>query len=85
MNFNEIFRKDVAYVYIKSHKKTRFHPLFRRYIFRKTAKGSNLAPSHLGVNTEIAEIEKKISKVNQVAKRTEIAIQVTKTDKKKTI
>ena len=47
-NFNEIFRKDVTYDNmkfsgkmwlndnIKSHKKPGDHPLFRRYIFRKT-------------------------------------------------
>ena len=35
-NFNEIFRKDVPYDKIKSHKKPGFHPLFRRYIFQKT-------------------------------------------------
>ena len=38
-NFNEIFRKDVTYDNIKSHKKPGFHPLFRRYIFRKSTKG----------------------------------------------
>ena len=27
-NFNEIFRKDVTYDNIKSHKKPVFHPLF---------------------------------------------------------
>ena len=32
-NFNEIFRKDVTYDNIKSHKKAGFHPLFRRYNF----------------------------------------------------
>ena len=35
-NFNEIFRKDVTYDNIKSHKKPGFYPLFRRYIFQKT-------------------------------------------------
>ena len=44
-NFNEIFRKDVTLTCdnIKSHKKPVFHPLFRRYIFQKTAggRGSN--------------------------------------------
>ena len=35
-NFNEIFRKDLTYDNIKSHKKLAFNPLFRRYIFRKT-------------------------------------------------
>ena len=29
-NFNEIFRKDVTYDNIKSHKKARLHPLSRR-------------------------------------------------------
>ena len=35
-NLNEIFKKDVTYDNTKSHKKPDFHPLFRRYIFRKT-------------------------------------------------
>ena len=35
-NFKEIFRKDIAYNDIKSHKKPGFLPLFRRYIFGKT-------------------------------------------------
>ena len=43
-NFNEIFRKDVNFDNIKSHKKTGFHPLFRRYIFRKTTGGVQLTP-----------------------------------------
>ena len=33
-NFNKIFRKNVTYDNIESHKKTEFHSLFRRYIFR---------------------------------------------------
>ena len=35
-NFNAIFRKGTTYGNIKSHKKTGFHPLLRRYIFGKT-------------------------------------------------
>ena len=35
-NFKEIFRKDIAYNDIKSHKKPGFLPLLRRYIFGKT-------------------------------------------------
>ena len=35
-NFNEIFRKNVTSDYIKSHKTTGLHPLFKRYIFGKT-------------------------------------------------
>ena len=31
-NFNELFRKDVTYNDIKSHKKPGFHPPFRRYL-----------------------------------------------------
>ena len=45
---------------IQIHKKPEFHPLFRRYIFRKTTVGEgggvNLTPSHpavLGLNFEI--------------------------------
>ena len=38
-NLNEIFRKDVAYDNFKSYKKPGFHPLFRRYNFRKTTGG----------------------------------------------
>ena len=37
--FHDIFRKDVTYDYIKSHKKPGFHPLFRKYIFQKTTGG----------------------------------------------
>ena len=32
-NFNELFRKDMTYDNIKSHKKPRLHPLFEIYIF----------------------------------------------------
>ena len=38
-NFNNIFRKYVAYDNIKSHKKPEFQPLFRRSIFEKTTGG----------------------------------------------
>ena len=34
-NLNEVFRKDVTYDNIKSHKKSKYHRLFRRYIFEK--------------------------------------------------
>ena len=44
-NFNEIFRKNVNYDNIKSHKKSEFHPLFRRYIFGKTTGGVKLTPT----------------------------------------
>ena len=33
-NFNEVFRKDVTYNNINSHKKSEFHLLFKKYIFR---------------------------------------------------
>ena len=37
---------------IKSHKKKRFHPLFRRYIFRKTTGGGGQIdpPAVLGLS-----------------------------------
>ena len=35
-NFNEIFRKDVTYDNIKSHKKPGLHPLSEKCIFGKT-------------------------------------------------
>ena len=35
-DFKELFKKDVTYDNIESHKKPGFHHLFRRYIFRKT-------------------------------------------------
>ena len=44
-NFNEIFRKDMPYDNIKSRKKPESHPLFRRYIFRKTTGWSNWPPA----------------------------------------
>ena len=34
----------MTYSNIKSHKEARFHPLFRRYIFRKTIGGVKLTP-----------------------------------------
>ena len=34
-NFNKVFRKDMTYDNIKSHKKARLHTLSRRHIFRK--------------------------------------------------
>ena len=37
--FNETFKKDVFYDNIKSHKKSGFHPVFRRYIFQRTIVG----------------------------------------------
>ena len=43
-NLNEIFRKDVTYDNIKSHKKSGFRPLFRRYIFEKTTAGGQIYP-----------------------------------------
>ena len=43
-NFNAIFRKGTTYGNIKSHKKTGFHPLLRRYIFGKTTIGAQLPP-----------------------------------------
>ena len=33
MSTISVFKKDVTYDNIKSHKKPGFHPLFRRYIF----------------------------------------------------
>ena len=46
-NFNEIFMKDVTYDHIKSRKKARLYPLFRRYIFGKNpaAGGGQIDPS----------------------------------------
>ena len=44
-NFNAIFRKGTTYGNIKSHKKTGFHPLLRRYIFGKTTIGGQLPPT----------------------------------------
>ena len=50
-NFNEIFRKDVAYDNIKSPKKTRFHSLPRKHIFGKTTEGEwNGSTVFLGLN-----------------------------------
>ena len=57
--FNEIFRKDVTYGNIKSHKKPGFHPLFRRYIFRKsTGRGFKLTlpPVVLGLRKKFGFI-----------------------------
>ena len=38
-DFLKILRKDGNYDHIESHKKPGFHPLFRRYIFRKATGG----------------------------------------------
>ena len=40
-NFNEIFRKDVAYGYIKSQKKAGFHPLPRKLVLEKSRGGAD--------------------------------------------
>ena len=37
-NFNEIFRKDMAYDNIKSYKKPEFQSLCRKHIFGKTTR-----------------------------------------------
>ena len=51
-NLNEIFRKDVTYDNIKCHKKLEFHPLCRRYIFRKTTgEGQIDSPSRFRVKS----------------------------------
>ena len=46
-NLYEIFRKDVSYDNIKSHIKPGFHPLCKRYIFRKTKRRVKLTPPPL--------------------------------------
>ena len=38
-NFDEIFRKDVTYDNIKSHKKAGLYRLSKKYIFGKTTEG----------------------------------------------
>ena len=43
-NFGTIFRKDLPYDNIKSHKEPGFEPLFRRCIFQKTTRGVKLNP-----------------------------------------
>ena len=61
-NFNEFFRNDVPYDNFKSHKKPGFHPLFRRYNFRKTTGGRGCQtdpPSvALGLNKERYRLKK---------------------------
>ena len=49
-NLNDIFRKDVTYNNITSHKKTGLHPLSRKSSFGKTKEGSNCATSLFRVN-----------------------------------
>ena len=44
-NFNEFFRKNVAYDNKKSHKKPGLHRLFRRNISGKTTGGDQIDPS----------------------------------------
>ena len=43
-NFNKMFRKDVTYDNIKSHKKKELHPLSRRYIYGKTTRVGQFDP-----------------------------------------
>ena len=43
-NFNKIFRKNMTYNNIKSHKKEGLHAFFGRYIFRKTTVGGQIDP-----------------------------------------
>ena len=44
-NFNEIFRKDVAYDNIKSHKKPGIHYLLSRYFLKKNEGEVKLSPN----------------------------------------
>ena len=46
INFNEIFREDVTYNNIKSHKEPGFHPLFRRKAFQKITRRGQIDPPH---------------------------------------
>ena len=39
MNLNEIFRKNAAYDNIKSHQKSKLHPVSRIHKFGKTTRG----------------------------------------------
>ena len=48
-NCNKIFRKDVTYDNAKSHKKPRFHPLFRRYT--KNHRGGQIYPHSISTPT----------------------------------
>ena len=57
-NFNEIFRKDVTYDNIKSHKKPGFHPLFSRYIYRKTTRGRGERGGQLDLPQPILGLKK---------------------------
>ena len=54
------FRKDVTYKNIKSHKKARFHPLFRGYIFGKTTGGQidfeSFAPAYLKFEVRLVDL-----------------------------
>ena len=58
-NFNEIFRKDVTYENIESHKKAWLQPLSRGCIFRKNTGGVKfISPSlyRANVSEEFSEI-----------------------------
>ena len=49
-NFNEIFKKNMTYNNIKSHKKARLYRLSEKYIPGKTTGGVNsTAPAFLGL------------------------------------
>ena len=57
-NFNEIFREDVPYDYIKGHKKLEFHSLIRRCIFSKITERGEIDPSPavLGLKSGITDL-----------------------------
>ena len=61
-NFNAIFRKGTTYGNIKSHKKTGFHPLLRRYIFGKTTIGGHLSCCLQVLRIRVATAENYIVK-----------------------
>ena len=49
INFNEIFRKDVAYDNMKRDEKARFYTLCRKHTFGSQEGGSVFMPNVLGV------------------------------------
>lgn len=58
-NFNEVFRKNVAFDDIKSHKKVGIHALSRKYIFGKTI-GSEIKLIPLPLNLFRVKMKKNV-------------------------
>ena len=75
----EIFRKDVTYDNIETHKKPGLHPLFGRYICGKTTGRVKLTPppppAYLGLKLSLPKLLTKLS--NEELKNWKLSIKAT--------